>query len=665
MRVNERDRHLVSDIIVGYYSREKFSHSELLAKRYALSPSNAMITSGTLDPAAKHFRSSTEPSCNSNNKPEDYDDDNAHGLEQPLPSMMSITVMDAHSTGRASSAKGGAGTAGYGSASGNNDALALARRQAKRERRNAHQVAIRRKAEERENARRRLLVEKERRDREVARAVAVSEAESRARLIALQQAAVDQSVLLRVVSPLIQTTLLGLRERARTMITITATTTTANDNNNNHNDTIGSVDLVEQPISIDADRVSRVVDTKRSALEIDAGEKSGGSGHDNDVANLPQLSRANRDNDRHLIGDDKFAASHHQINPSLVLGGRTSFGSGGSWGGRGEVPPPRLSEANAEQMAMVALSQESPAEQDTRDNNDLGRRGQERGSMRHRNNSVRFAQEAEVLVEYVGLTKGNKARHEDDERVKLARESRAHERETQREERANHERREEAHSLMNKTVDSSETPMGSSTSVDIEKRLQKLRRSQQQQQKQRLERDPTQDQSKSATDSREKRFSQRSAVDSAQSPAEKLKVPAHDSTIETLPEGATQSRASKEEKTDTPSSVKPSTSPSIADLQGRSLGKTSSDNIEPTMPQVGASGTSTARRKPSEERVQEPRAVFVHRASLIEAAAAGVVMETGSGGTLDGCAEVGGGDGPPSVKRRPSKPGVGSLPMSP
>lgn len=652
MRVNEKNRHLVSDIIVGYYSRENFSHSELIAKRYGPSRPNVMTTSGALDRAANMLRSSAEISYNSIHNSEYYDEDDAHE-QQPLPSLTPITIMDRHSNGHTP------GIVGSGSVSGNNDALLLARRTVKCQRRIMHQLAIRRKAEERENARRRLMVEKERRDREVARAMAESEAESRDHLIVLQQATMNQSVLQRVVSPLIQTTLLKLKERASTAIAITNNTKSDNYNNN-----------ILKPTIIHGNPIPSVIDTSCPGSGIGVGEKRVGNGHDNDVANLPQLSRADRIHGGHLIDDVMFAVSHDQINPSRVLGDRRTFGPGGSWEKNRESRPPRLSEGNVEKVAMSAIGQENQAEKDSRNTNDSGRRGTERRNTHGRNSAVRFAPEAEEAAEDVGPTRGKEV-PQGDERIKLASEIRAHKRETDRQERTNHERGEEhIRPLVGKTANRSATPVGLRASIDGEKRLQKQlqkrRQSQEQQQTQHKAQHSGEDRSKSATGSREKGTAQRSEVDATPSPeVEKVNAPVHHDIIDTLQNEATpQSRISKEEKARAPPLVESTESSSVADPQGPSLGKISSDNIESPTPQAGANGTFKTRRKPSEDRIQEPRAVFVHRASLIEATAARMNMETGNRGNLDGCAELGDGRGDPYfIKRRPSKPGVGSLPM--
>lgn len=182
--MNEHDRRLVADIIVGYYSRETFQNSELLAKRYGLAPpaptssapTAALITTNDSDRPensnsdyARHVEAyeawdSVEP----------YPVANASLEHQPTLPLLTPTTAD----GIENNLESGVvqGTTGVGP-------LAELRRRRRRERREAHQDTLRRKAEERESERRRLQVEEERRAREVERAVFEAESAERARLV--------------------------------------------------------------------------------------------------------------------------------------------------------------------------------------------------------------------------------------------------------------------------------------------------------------------------------------------------------------------------------------------------------------------------------------------------------------------------------------------------
>lgn len=155
MRVKESNRRLVADVIVGYYSRENFSHSELLAKRYRDAAASNAVKANTHD---AHHGSTNASSFHCNNQlPGESDDSGDDDVAQgPLADPMTISVLDTSLTCR------GSDIPGFDTKIVNGNlpsAAAIARRQTKRERRDAHQVSIRRKVEEKEAERRRMSAE--------------------------------------------------------------------------------------------------------------------------------------------------------------------------------------------------------------------------------------------------------------------------------------------------------------------------------------------------------------------------------------------------------------------------------------------------------------------------------------------------------------------------
>lgn len=189
IRVKEHGHRLVSDIIVGYYSRDKFRKSKLLGKKNGLSRApSSPITGSPASAAAGTIRISSPDSINNklsalqediadaDNKKESkvlpFDfDNNLDKIEPPmLPPITPTTTVTIHGGGD------GAGP------------LAELRRRRRKEHRDAHQEALRQQEEQRESERRRLQADKEARSREVARAVAEAETAERARLV---QAAED------------------------------------------------------------------------------------------------------------------------------------------------------------------------------------------------------------------------------------------------------------------------------------------------------------------------------------------------------------------------------------------------------------------------------------------------------------------------------------------
>ncbi len=208
--MNENDRFLVADIIVGYYSRENFGNSELLAERHGAKyltrgrTLSSLVTNergggdggggggggggGTtnnLGATTNGLGSCTAdaitpgrlsaPSLFGDNYDDDDDDDDegSRELEPPLP--LAVAGGGGKRPGsRPDALEGGIMTPG---------SLAEQRRERRRERRRAHQDSLRRKEAERESERRRVQAERARRDREVARAVREAEEAERARLL--------------------------------------------------------------------------------------------------------------------------------------------------------------------------------------------------------------------------------------------------------------------------------------------------------------------------------------------------------------------------------------------------------------------------------------------------------------------------------------------------
>lgn len=201
IRVKERDRRLVADVVVGYYSRDGFQKSELLAERYGLSATASTIAaaSKTTDSAEPHtrnfpndsnivdnassggnedglegeklacnrrdrdgaFKSSPERRCSSF---ENRDTDER--LESALPSViprLHIRGVDNGHDKSVDSSRIAEGIEGP-------CPLAELRRFHRRERRHAHQDVIRRKVDERESETRRLRAVRDQRAREAARA---------------------------------------------------------------------------------------------------------------------------------------------------------------------------------------------------------------------------------------------------------------------------------------------------------------------------------------------------------------------------------------------------------------------------------------------------------------------------------------------------------------
>lgn len=186
--MSERDSYLVADIIVGYYNRQNFRDSKLLADRHTHGSKNR-----TRNPAfnAHHNQPLSDGDSASNSEPEEYNLDfvaaGADGLcvplqnqnhDQELPPPLPLVL------------GGGGGIASTEPAVAEDDGglrttltVAEQRRQRRRERREIHQRELRRREAERESERRRMRTDRARRDREVARAVREAEDAERVRLL--------------------------------------------------------------------------------------------------------------------------------------------------------------------------------------------------------------------------------------------------------------------------------------------------------------------------------------------------------------------------------------------------------------------------------------------------------------------------------------------------
>eukprot|EP00903_Cladosiphon_okamuranus_P020991 g19283.t1 len=177
VRVNEIDQHLVADIIVGYYNRQRFRDSQLLADRHS-------VGSKIRSPATANriMRRSDSDGTKSNDPEETLENGSPHatapnGLCFP-PSLDDGDRELVPQLYLRTSTKPNAGGGEILTVS-----LAEQRKQRRRERRQAHQASLRQKEAERESERRRMRAEKERRDREVARAVREAEDAERVRLL--------------------------------------------------------------------------------------------------------------------------------------------------------------------------------------------------------------------------------------------------------------------------------------------------------------------------------------------------------------------------------------------------------------------------------------------------------------------------------------------------
>lgn len=178
VRVNEIDQHLVADVIVGYYNRQNFRDSELLAGRHS-------VGSKSRSPAnANRIMRKTDSSDGTNNSDPEEDLENGF-LPAAAPDGLCFPAsLDAGNRDLAPQLHlrtSTTPTAGSGEIV--TQTLAEQRRERRREQRQAHQARLRQKEAERESERRRMRVDKARREREVARAVRDAEDTERVRLL--------------------------------------------------------------------------------------------------------------------------------------------------------------------------------------------------------------------------------------------------------------------------------------------------------------------------------------------------------------------------------------------------------------------------------------------------------------------------------------------------
>lgn len=222
----------MADIIVGYYSRDKFRESQLIAKRYGLAPPAstpvaAAAAAATAAPATRVLPRHLDGQEGDGDSGNPYDNDGGYGgddggvdlaplLHVLIPTTTGGKRMKESSVDRSGDRSGDRSSYRSGDPSGDrsndppgersgdrsgepsgvplggaeggtsaheNTSLSELRKIRRRERRQAHQEDIRRKEGERESESRRFQADKELRAREVARAVADAEAAERARLV--------------------------------------------------------------------------------------------------------------------------------------------------------------------------------------------------------------------------------------------------------------------------------------------------------------------------------------------------------------------------------------------------------------------------------------------------------------------------------------------------
>ena len=186
VRVNEVDGYLVSDIVAGYYDRQHFRDSQLLADRHSAGPKSR--GQAAIKPILR--RNDSDDGNDSNS---DSEEDAENGCLRAAPDGLCVPPSLADGDRElvpqlklrmSTTPTGGAGEV-------MTLTVAEQRRERRRERRKAHQDRIRMKEAERESERRRMRADKERRDREVARAVREAEDAERVRLLREAQEAED------------------------------------------------------------------------------------------------------------------------------------------------------------------------------------------------------------------------------------------------------------------------------------------------------------------------------------------------------------------------------------------------------------------------------------------------------------------------------------------
>lgn len=194
VRVNEVDRYLVADIIVGYYNRQNFRDSQLLADRHS---SGSKPCSSVSTPSPHRIvPGGGSDSTDSSGQEEDVEIAAPQAAPDGLCFPLSLSDDDQelepalHLRTSMIAARGGGkpsrdftGTEGGEGQIMKKLTLAEQRRDRRRQRRQVHQDRLRQNEAERQSERRRMRADRERRDREVARAVREAEDAERVRLL--------------------------------------------------------------------------------------------------------------------------------------------------------------------------------------------------------------------------------------------------------------------------------------------------------------------------------------------------------------------------------------------------------------------------------------------------------------------------------------------------
>lgn len=205
-RVHEREQRLVTGIIIGYYDRDGFKDSELLAKSYGLAPPSPRLL--------------TTPSSTTTRKADgkliddaDNVDDSVEENDAQLETSSSDTRKDCTAPPLLRMGGiGGGGIQDWGAGHGNVRIIPMASRRSRRkERQLEHQESILRKQEERRSVRRRFQIEKERRARDIVRRRSEAAAYKKARLLHEAQEAAN-------FAPVVERVLRGLQRKTATVV---------------------------------------------------------------------------------------------------------------------------------------------------------------------------------------------------------------------------------------------------------------------------------------------------------------------------------------------------------------------------------------------------------------------------------------------------------------
>lgn len=445
-------------------------------------------------------------------------------------------------------------------------------------------------------------------------------------------------------------TLLRLRERASNAATGVATRS-----RRKNDDTVQTVGDGGDPT------VVLGIVANQSSPNTGAGEESTGNSRRHDVTYFPNVpSINNSDNIARVTGEGEDVVIQRGNSTNAAAGDRRQ--SGESWGKKMNYLPTHKSKASMDQTETAASAREGNGKERTLVSHNLSHFDDEQRRSMHRRSSIRFADEAAVPVAGDdGMTAAGKDIYLADKRDAIARENRAFRKiSTMREERESHERREETYSPEGKHADGPTVSSGTQEYLDVEKRLQTLRRSGHQNghEKLHLTQDRSREQPQNTVGSTEQQIPRDSEVAVfTRSP----KGADHTTTGNSPPEGNTENAKMCNDEGEI--------IPLIADVRESSLNADPPARIYTGAPAAHALFPAS-RQSGSRDatNTKEPRAVFVHRASLLEAGKVAMAMGAGHRGSFgSSCAGgVGGGeDGQPFAGecRRPSKPGVGSLPI--